>query len=73
MGLGAVMAAEGKLIILGEKGELVIAEASPAAFRPLARAQILGGKCWTSPVLSHGRIYARNSKGDLVCVAAKGK
>jgi len=73
LGLGAVMAAEGKLIILGEKGELVIAEASPAAFRSLARAQVLGGKCWTSPVLSHGRIYCRNSKGDLVCVAAKGK
>ena len=71
LGLGAVMAADGKLIILGEKGELVIAEASPAAFKPLARAQVLGGKCWTTPVLSHGRIYCRNSTGDLVCVGAK--
>jgi outer membrane protein assembly factor BamB len=68
LGLGAVMAAEGKLIILGEKGELVIAEASPSAFKPIARAQVLGGKCWTSPVLSHGRIYCRNSRGDLVCL-----
>jgi outer membrane protein assembly factor BamB len=71
LGLGAVMAAEGKLIILGEKGELVIAEATPAAFKPLARAQVLGGKCWTSPVLAQGRIYCRNSKGDLVCIAAR--
>jgi len=71
LGLGALTAAEGKLIILGEKGELVIAEANPAAFKPLARAQVLGGKCWTSPVLSHGRIYCRNSKGDLVCVQAR--
>ena len=75
LGLGAVMAADGKLIILSEKGELVIAAASAAAFQPLARAQVLGGKCWTTPVLSHGRIYCRNSKGDLICVdtSATGK
>ncbi|MBI5385649.1 MAG: PQQ-like beta-propeller repeat protein [Verrucomicrobia bacterium] len=71
-GLGAVTAADGKLILLSEKGELVIAEASPAAFKPLARAQVLGGKCWTAPVLSNGRVYCRNSTGDLVCVDVKG-
>jgi outer membrane protein assembly factor BamB len=71
LGLGALMAADGKLIILGEKGELVIAEASPAGFKPLSRAQVLTGKCWTTPVLSQGKIYCRNSNGDLVCVQAK--
>ena len=68
IGTGALMAAGNKLIIQGAKGELVIAEAAPEAFKPLARAQVLGGKCWTVPVLSNGRIYGRNSKGDLVCV-----
>ncbi len=72
LGMGALMAAEGKLIILSEKGELVIAAATPEAFKPLARAQVLGGKCWTTPVLSHARIYARNSRGDLVCVESRG-
>lgn len=72
LGLGAVTAADGKLIILSEKGELVIAEAVPTAFKPLARAQVLGGKCWTVPVLSHARVYCRNSTGELVCVDAKG-
>jgi outer membrane protein assembly factor BamB len=67
-GLGALMAADGKLIVLGEKGELIIAEATPEKFKPLARAQVLGGKCWTTPVLSNGRIYCRNAQGALVCV-----
>jgi outer membrane protein assembly factor BamB len=72
IGTGALMASGNKLIVQGAKGELIIAEASPNAFKPLARAQVLGGKCWTAPVLSNGRIYCRNSKGDLVCVDVRG-
>lgn len=72
VGTGALMAADGKLIILSAKGELIIAEASSAAFQPIARAQVLGGKCWTVPVLANGRIYCRNSKGDLVCMDVRG-
>jgi outer membrane protein assembly factor BamB len=72
LGLGSLMAADGKLIVLGDKGELVVAEASPTAFKPLARAQVLGGKCWTVPVLANGRIYCRNARGDLVCVDVRG-
>jgi outer membrane protein assembly factor BamB len=72
VGSGGLMAADGKLIIQGDKGELVIATATPDGFRPLARAQILGGKCWTTPVLSNGRIYSRNAKGDVVCVDVRG-
>jgi outer membrane protein assembly factor BamB len=73
LGKGALMAADGKLIVLSEKGELVIAAADPTAFKPLARWHVLGGKCWTMPVLSHGRIYCRNAAGDLVCVDVSGK
>ncbi len=65
-------AADGKLIVLGEKGKLVIAEATPDGYKELASAQILEGKCWTVPVLANGRIYARNAAGDLVCVNVGG-
>lgn len=68
VGTGALMAAGDKLIIQSDKGQLIVAEASPDNFKPLARAQVLGGKCWTVPVLANGRIYCRNSKGDLVCL-----
>ena len=69
LGCGSVMAtAGGTLLILSERGELVSAPASPVGFKSTARASVLGGKCWTVPVLTHGRIYCRNSRGDLVCV-----
>ncbi len=70
-GAGALIAADGKLIAMTEKGELVIAEASPAGFKPLARGQVLGGTCWSAPILANGRIYCRNDKGDVVCVDVK--
>lgn len=28
----------------------------------------LQGTCWTRPASAGGRIYGRNSRGDLVCV-----
>lgn len=47
----------------------MIARAEASGFKALARAQILPrGKCWTVPVLANGKIYARNAKGDVVCV-----
>jgi outer membrane protein assembly factor BamB len=67
-GSGGVIVAGGKLIALSGTGELMIAPATPAGFRPVARAQVLGGKCWTAPVLANGLLYARNGRGDVVCV-----
>jgi outer membrane protein assembly factor BamB len=68
VGLGALMAADGKLIVQGEKGELLIVQATPQKFTPLARAQVLSGRCWTTPVLSQGRIYCRNAAGQVVAL-----
>lgn len=68
LGAGALMIADGKLIIHTDKGELISAEATPDAFKPIGRAQVTGGRNWTTPVLSNGRIYCRNAKGDMVCL-----
>jgi len=65
---GSVTLADGKLIILSQGGELCIAEASPVGYRQIGRGRILAGKCWSVPVLANGKIYARNSTGNLVCV-----
>lgn len=70
-GFGSLTAANGKLLLLGTRGELAVAEASPAAYREISRAQILGKDCWTAPVLANGLIYCRNSRGDLVCLDAR--
>jgi outer membrane protein assembly factor BamB len=69
---GGLMVADGKLVALADRGKLVIAEANPSAFKKLAEATPLSGKCWTMAVLSNGRIYARNNKeGELVCLDVK--
>ena len=72
LGTGSLMIADNKLIILSESGDLVIAEADPAAFKQLQKAKILEGKCWTVPTLADGRIFARNAAGFLVCVNPRG-
>jgi outer membrane protein assembly factor BamB len=72
-GKGSLVVVDGKLVGLSEKGELIIAEATPAAFTPISRAQVLRGKCWTTPVLSNGHIYCRNAIGEVVCLEVSGK
>ena len=72
-GKGSLMIADGKIIGLSDKGVLMIVEPSPDGFKPIATAQVLGGKCWTAPVLANGRIYCRNARGDLVCLDVAGK
>lgn len=72
LGKGSLMLADGKLIILSEQGELVIATPNSEGFKEIARTQVLGPKCWTVPVLANGRIYCRNAAGNVVCVDVKG-
>ncbi len=68
-GNGSLMLVSGRLLALSEYGELRLIEASPSRYQELAAGQILNGKCWTVPILAHGKIYARNAAGDIVCVA----
>ena len=68
VGTGGIIAANNRLLVLSDKGELILCDATPAAYKPLARAQILDGKCWTNPALNAGRLYARNARGTLVCL-----
>ncbi|MEQ2007635.1 MAG: PQQ-binding-like beta-propeller repeat protein [Limisphaerales bacterium] len=68
MGVGSLMAADGKLIVLSETGELLVVAANPQRFEALARSQVIGKKCWIVPVLANARIYVRNAPGDLLCL-----
>jgi outer membrane protein assembly factor BamB len=73
IGKGSLMIADGKIIVLSDKGELFVIETSPASFKVISRAQVLGGKCWTVPVLANGLIYCRNANGDLVGLDVRGQ
>ena len=64
---GGILLVDGRLLILNETGELVLAVPGPFAYFELARAQILSGICWNVPAVSDSCIYARSTT-EAVCV-----
>ena len=64
---GTVTLVGDRLLILRESGELVMAAASPDAFRPLVRAQILPPTVRAYPAIADGFLYVRN-ENTLVCL-----
>lgn len=70
LGKGGLTVVGDKLLVLTERGELVLANATPAAYQELARARVMGGQCWTHPVVANGKIFCRNHEGELVCLSA---
>jgi outer membrane protein assembly factor BamB len=71
-GPGQVILAGDQVLALSDAGDLVLIAADPAAYHELARAHVLEGKCWTTPILSNGRIYARSTK-EAVCLDVSGR
>lgn len=68
VGHAAVIAADGKLILLNDTGELILARATAERYVELGRASVLGGEiCWTQPTLSRGRVFVRN-QSRAVCI-----
>ena len=64
---GSVTLAGKELLVLTERGELVRGPASPNAFRPTARVQLMGATVRAYPALANGKLYVRNGR-ELVCV-----
>ena len=68
----STIVAGGKLVIQTRDGDVILAEASAAAYKELGRVRAVAGRCWTMPALADGRLYCRNNKGDLVCLQVSG-
>ena len=64
---GSITLAGDRLVIVRESGELVMAPATPDAFRPSARAQIMRGTVRAFPALSDGLLFVRNDR-ELACL-----
>lgn len=61
-GHGSLILAGGHLIVLSDRGKLALVQATPEEYRELGNAQVIEGKCWTSPSLADGRLYVRNEE-----------
>jgi outer membrane protein assembly factor BamB len=74
LGAGSLIVAGDKLVILGEKGQLILADPDTGQLKKIVERDILGGDyCWTPPVLADGKIYARNyiksrSVSEIICI-----
>ena len=62
LGKGSLLIADGHLIVLGEQGTLVLAQATPKEYVEKARCDLFDGTCWSVPVLANGKLYLRNEK-----------
>jgi outer membrane protein assembly factor BamB len=71
-GPGHSVLTNGNLLALSDAGELVLMSAQPAAYKELARAKVLEGKCWTTPVISNGLVFVRSTK-EAACLDLRAK
>lgn len=76
-GYGQMVAADGKLIVLSEDGELALVRATPTAFEEISSVKALTGKTWNNPALAGGILLVRNETEmvayDLRPEAVEGK
>jgi len=54
------------LLVLSEKGEVVLIDATPSEETVVARFQAINGKTWNHPVIAHGKLFVRNS-AEIAC------
>ena len=73
LAFNGLIAVGGKLLVLTETGDLVLAEASPDGYKELGSAHVIRGRAFTAPVFANGRVYARNTVGDVVSLDLSGK
>jgi outer membrane protein assembly factor BamB len=72
-GRGGVLLVDGILLVLSEKGDLVLVEPAPEGYVELGRATLFPGydpnrnKCWNVPAIADGKVYAR-STAEAVCL-----
>ncbi|MDA0840943.1 MAG: PQQ-like beta-propeller repeat protein [Planctomycetota bacterium] len=66
-GKAALILAGDRLLIMKTNGTLVLAEASPEAYKELTSNRVLGSATFALPALAEGRIYVRDTR-TLKCL-----
>ena len=66
-GKGTLIVAGGYLVVLGDKGKLALAAATPTGYKEAAEVQVLGGRCWVVPSVAGSRLFVRDDQ-EIVCL-----
>ena len=60
-GYGQLLLADGHLVVLTERGDLVLVRATPDGHDEVANFAALDGKTWNVPTIADGRLFVRNT------------
>ena len=60
-GHGQLLLADGHLVVLTERGDVVLVRATPAGHEEVARFAAIKGKTWNTPTIADGRLFVRNT------------
>ncbi len=60
-GHGQLLLADGHLVVLTERGEVVLVRATPNGHDERARFTAIRGKTWNTPTIADGRLFVRNT------------
>jgi outer membrane protein assembly factor BamB len=61
-----LLAEQGLLLVLSEKGEVVLLKADPEKHAVVGRFQAIQGKTWNHPVVAQGKLFVRNGE-EVAC------
>ena len=61
-GSGQLLEADDHLVVLSERGDLVLVRATPERHEEVARFHAIDGKTWNVPALVGGRLLVRNAR-----------
>jgi len=65
-GQALLLADSDLILVVSEKGELVLLRATPDGHEELGKIEALSGKTWNHPVVVDDRLYLRNAE-EIVC------
>ena len=61
-----LLAEQGVLLVVSDKGEVIGVEAKPDALHELGQFQAVNGKTWAHPAIARGRLYVRSAQ-EMAC------
>jgi len=65
-GYGQLLLASGHLIVLTERGEVVLVRATPESHQEVASFKAIDGKTWNTPAIGGGLLLVRNAR-EMAC------
>jgi outer membrane protein assembly factor BamB len=71
-GFGQHLVVGSHILLLSERGMLVLLEPSPEGHRELASLEVMQGKCWAAPTLA-GTYCLLRSESEIACLRLPGR